>query len=90
MNNPLTEMRVGQRVRLIQATGHLNTPWFPVGTTGVVTATGFSQIPEVYAHVRLDNHFPEMDEWENVLEVGLDGDDCAGEVMVSHFEEIAS
>lgn len=66
---------VGDRVRLIMALDIWNLGSFPEGATGTVTYVGEQQVDGVIAgEVKLDQHFPDLDEWENVLQIARDSE----------------
>lgn len=80
----MTAFTVGDRVRLITDVAPYPLGLFPAGTTGTVeeidpTAGEGNPI----AYVRLDQHFEDLDDWENVLQVVREGD---GEVTPAAFE----
>ena len=56
----------GDRVRLTQDVDHYPTGYFKAGLTG--TFVEYVQ-DDAMAYVKLDEHRPELDEWDNCLEI---------------------
>lgn len=57
----------GTRVRLVAEIEYYPLGIWPVGTTGTVTQNTPGQHPS--GVVRLDEHFPSLDDWDNQLQV---------------------
>ena len=62
----MQDFKAGMRVRLVEAVENFPTILAPAGEEGTVTDTDGE-----FVYVRLDRHFPELDEWDNVLQVDL-------------------
>ena len=59
-----TTFRAGDVVRLTSEVDNFPTIIAPTGATGVVTKTGEDDV-----WVRMDLHFPQLDEWDNELQL---------------------
>lgn len=75
----MADFKAGDRVRLREALDVFHLGSFPAGSVGTLIhlATGKGAAYGDLCLVRFDDHFPELDEWNNELEVGLSGDEEA-------------
>jgi len=64
----MADFKVGDRVRLTQALDIFNLGCFSEGITGVVTYVNDEGL-EIIGGVRLDVPHPDLDEWDNELQV---------------------
>jgi len=74
------------RVQLVKAVDNFPTGFFDIGLTGTLR-----EIDEEGSYwVTLDKHFPELDEWQNAIQIwdwsAQDGPDCHPE---TYLEAIA-
>ena len=56
--------KVGDRVRLTRPINNIPTVFCPAGETGTI-----SDFDDVIIYVRMDRYFPELDAWQNRLEI---------------------
>jgi len=81
---------VGERVRLIDDVAPYPLGLFPVGTTGTVVEVDLNAAPtQPVACVKLDRHFEDLDEWDNVLQV-FRVEDESSEVTTAVFAPVES
>lgn len=71
-------MNIGTKLRLREGYDIFNLAFFPAGTTGTVV-----RHEEDMEIVKLDQHFEELDEWDNELHINEDS-----ELQYSDFEVI--
>ena len=69
----------GMRVRLVEDVENFPTVLVPAGECGMI-----ADASDELVYVSLDRHFPELDEWENVLQVSRDDHPDALEVLDEH------
>jgi len=55
---------IGKRVRLIQAVDNYPDVFVPEGNTGIL-----SQVHADCVWIKLDTHFPELNEWDNEVQI---------------------
>lgn len=79
-------MIVGQRVRLVRDVEIFPLNIYRTGATGTVVATSINSV--VIAEVRLDEHYPELDEWDNELQVCDPTRDDAGDCTPDAWEVV--
>ena len=77
--------KIGQRIRAIIPIDRFPDFILPVGVTGTVES-----IDKNLAFVRMDEHHPELNEWDNVLHVPGDADPSGdlATLLWSEFELI--
>jgi hypothetical protein len=78
--------KVGARVRLTRDIELYPIGIFPAGLTGVVTDVQ-PDSPDVIAQVKLDETFPELEEWDNCLQVSRVERSGEGACTTADFEE---
>ena len=63
------ELKQGMRVKLARDVEIYPIGIFTKGMAGIVETVDLTQ-PDVIAHVKLDAYDPELDDWDNCLQVG--------------------
>lgn len=66
----MTTLKIGDRVALLADFGDYPMPFTPAGSTGKIT-----QITPEFVGVLMDQEFPHLADWENVLQVYTFNDD---------------
>lgn len=84
----LAQMTVGRRVRIVIEIDIFNLGVYPVGLTGVVSSVDDDDADGICRMVKLDGHRPELNEWDNELQVWANGGDTP-DVTPENFEPIA-
>ena len=77
----LYDMTNGLRVKIVRNVDIYPTGVFRAGLTG--TVTDVDDGCEIYCMVKMDRHFPELDEWDNALQVANNN---AGICVAEDFE----
>lgn len=74
------EMLNGRRVRIFKDLGIFALGSFPAGLEGTIeSANAIARCPDYLCLVKLDQHFPELNEWDNCLQVFFDDAECTPE-----------
>lgn len=71
-------MKIGTKLRMPRDCDIFNLGFFPAGTTGTVVSH-----EDEYEAVKLDQHFEELDEWDNEVHIYADS-----EISYEDFEVI--
>jgi hypothetical protein len=70
----------GMRLRIVQEIDIFVVGKFPKGAVGTLTLAEPAGWPEMIGTVKLDDHFPELDEWDNCLQLfNADYSECSPE-----------